>query len=460
MTASATETAVREAVRAKIYAMPLDKIVGQPTTATANHLKEQIAKIAAAIKTTKWGGRHGHLPLVLSDTEWQTASGVGATFPDGTANNTDRQPQPPLIPAGLTNNMTHINRETIKSRHDLANINFWTQEAVDDISVERIVQDIVDEMYVEELDEDYVGYSNQTIKTILTHIKDNWCIITTLEKKQAAENFRVQWDATSHITKYARELDKQQRLCRDIGIPAPGLTKIQYYVENMYASEMFDEKEMNTWENKPSADKDWTNAKAYFEDLYRSKRKYMEEREARASGFESANSISQRTKATHQPTSSAASFLSTGINNSPPGSVYAGKTATDQQTYIEYTNSLEGALVDAKEHVAAITNDRDRMMEKINEQQKLMMEQQQKFMEMMLSAGIGKPTKADGGAAKVNGGAEKTRSNRGTPGKAVPTRKCGVCGKNRVTHRDEDCWEDDRNASKRLAWHPKYKSKE
>ena len=56
MTASATETAVREAVRAKIYAMPLDKIVGQPTTATANQLKEQIAKIAAAIKTIKWGG--------------------------------------------------------------------------------------------------------------------------------------------------------------------------------------------------------------------------------------------------------------------------------------------------------------------------------------------------------------------------------------------------------------------
>jgi len=66
-----------------------------------------------------------------------------------------------------------------------------------------------------------------------------------LEKKQAAENFCVQWDATSHITKYTRELDKQQRLCRDIGVPAPGLNKIQYYVENMYSSKIFDNKEMN-----------------------------------------------------------------------------------------------------------------------------------------------------------------------------------------------------------------------
>jgi len=123
MTASATETAVREAVRTKIYTMPLSKISGQPTTATANHLKEQIAKIAASIKTTKWGGRHCHLPLVLSDPEWQTASCIGATLPDGTANNTDRQPQPPLIPEGLTNSMAHINRQTVQGRHNLANIN-------------------------------------------------------------------------------------------------------------------------------------------------------------------------------------------------------------------------------------------------------------------------------------------------------------------------------------------------
>jgi len=176
-------------------------------------------------------------------------------------------------------------------------------------------------MYVEELDEDYVGYSNQTIKTILTHIKDNWCIITTLEKKQAAENFRVQWDATSHITKYVRQLDKQQRLCRDIGIPAPDLNKVQYYVENMYASEMFDEKEMNAWENKPSAEKDWVNAKTYFGDLYRSKRKYMEEREAGANGFESANSISQGTRTINQPNSSLSSVRSMGTSNGPPRSV-------------------------------------------------------------------------------------------------------------------------------------------
>ena len=182
----------------------------------------------------------------------------------------------------------------------------------------------------------------------------------------------------------------------------------------------------------------------------------MEKREARASGFKSANSISQRTKATNQHNSSAPSFLSMGTSNGPPGSAYSGKASNnDQQTFIEYANSLEGALEDVKEHVAAITTDRNRMMDKINEQQKLILEQQQKFMEMMLSAIIGK-------LAKANDVAEKTRGNasRGNPGKTVAPQKYGSCGKDRVTHLDEDCWEDNRNADQRPKWHPKYKSKE
>jgi hypothetical protein len=36
------------------------------------------------------------------------------------------------------------------------------------------------------------------------------------------------------------------------------------------------------------------------------------------------------------------------------------------------------------------------MMEKINEQQKLMMEQQQQFMQMMMNVGMGKSTAAEG----------------------------------------------------------------
>ena len=451
-TTGTTGASVQESIRAQIGTSAIDKIIGQPTTTSVNNLKEQIAKIAASVKTTKWGGRHRYLPLVLDDTEWQAASSFGDTLPSGAPNNTHRLTRPPLVPAGLANNMTITARHAITSKHERDKAEFWTQEAVDSIIVDRIVTEIIDAPYVEELEEDYVGYANQTIKTVLAHLKTTWCTVTTLEKKQAAEQFQIKWNGTTHITKYARQLDKHQKLCRDIGVPAHDNQKIQIYVEQMYACEMFDDKEMTEWEDKVTADKTWAIAKAYFEKLYRSKAKYSEERAARAGGFTSANSLTDRTRAIiqqHNPPSIGAAYPT---SVTPPASVLSDTISpTDHKTYSEYTNSLEGALEEAREHMAAITTDRDRMMEKINEQQKLMMEQQQQFMQMMINAGMGRATATEGHNTGTTT-PDNTKTGRGKPGKLVPARKCGVCGKDGVRHRDEDCWEHEANADNRPKW--------
>jgi hypothetical protein len=128
--------------------------------------------------------------------------------------------------------------------HNLECQEFWKQESVDVIIVDKIVRKAVDTVYVEELDDDYIGYGAQTIKSILEHLCTKWCVVTTLEKKQATAAFHVQWDLSSHITKFARELDKQQKLCRNIGVHAPDVTKVQHYVKSMYVWDMFDDKEM------------------------------------------------------------------------------------------------------------------------------------------------------------------------------------------------------------------------
>jgi hypothetical protein len=201
---STNEATVRKAIQGIIAPMAIDKIIGQPTNTTVNHLKQQVAKIAAAVKTTEWGGRHGHLALVINEADYRTVTGNATST-------VNLQIAPPLIPAGLVNNMTITDHTRITATHAIANQEFWKQEAVNAIIVERIVNEIVDATYVEELEDDYVGYSGQTIKTIIAHIKREWCTVTTLEKKQALAAFNLQWDFISHITKFARELDKQQK---------------------------------------------------------------------------------------------------------------------------------------------------------------------------------------------------------------------------------------------------------
>ena len=82
MSFTQNKATVHEAVRAMIAHMAMDKIIGQPTNSTVNHLKQQVAKIAAAVKTSKWGGRHGHLALVLSEAKYRTVTTVAAATVD------------------------------------------------------------------------------------------------------------------------------------------------------------------------------------------------------------------------------------------------------------------------------------------------------------------------------------------------------------------------------------------
>ena len=133
----------------------------------------------------------------------------------------------------------------------------------------------------------------------------------------------------------------------------------------MYASEMFDDKEMQAWEIKPTIDKTWDAAKTHYVTIYKSKEKFNAEREARSSGFESASSFFD--------TNSRAS------NNLP----HVPPNISSHQSLLEYTSSLEGALENATEHAAAITLDNTTILQQLDAQQKTILVQQAKFMALL-----------------------------------------------------------------------------
>ena len=202
------------------------------------------------------------------------------------------------------------------------------------------------------MEDEYIGYSNQTIKSLIQHLKDEWCIVTTLEKKRALYAFHLTWNWTRHITGHAKELDHQQKNCRDVKVEAGDATKVQIYVENMYASELFDETELQAWENKLPTNKTWANVKGYFVPLYKSKAHFKDERATHQGGYESDNTVAECTPYTN----SGASAISHGSTKPPTNITTGTMSAVDQQTMIEYTNSLKGALDNAKEHVVTLTN--------------------------------------------------------------------------------------------------------
>jgi hypothetical protein len=258
-------------------------------------------------------------------------------------------------------------------------------------------------------------------KSIIAHLCHEWCIVTTLKQKQADAAFHIQWDLTAHITKFAWELERTQKLCRDIGVPAADATKIQYYVESMYASVQFDDKEMQAWEVKPTAEKTWEATKTRFITIYKSKEKFNAEHLTCTGGYESTHSI-----------------VSTSIGNMSP---------TDQHSMMEYTNSLEAALETAQEHTDSLTTAQSQLLRKLDSQQQELLTQTVKFMTLLNTR---TPTLAPASTAtRQYQPAQNTRTKKLPIGSC----HCNSCNKDSVHHKDDNCFTFEKYKDKRPQWY-------
>ena len=94
----------------------------------------------------------------------------------------------------------------------------------------------MDEEYLGELKKDCMRYSDETAKSLLTHLKTTCCKITTLEKVKYLGVFCAPWDMTSNITTNKSHLDKAHLKCADMGVKAPNSEKVHIYVKKMYCS--------------------------------------------------------------------------------------------------------------------------------------------------------------------------------------------------------------------------------
>ena len=109
--------------------------------------------------------------------------------------------------------------------------------------------------------------------------------------------YYTEWDSEIHLTAFGKCLDDDQIRIERFGITISDEDKLQFYLEQMYASNHFDKKEMTEWENKSIAIKDdFDEAKLYFEGLVKDYEAYAQNSNGTAGkhNFESTN---QATKA-------------------------------------------------------------------------------------------------------------------------------------------------------------------
>ena len=134
-------TSITVIVRGRMKSVLLEAIVGQPTLNSVQHLVKQLATFASHFATTKWGGKHGFLLLVLSKAKMRPAAG-------GNKLDCKRLKKPELINTIIE--YSTQGQELLKFQADqkVEWQEYTFQEGVDLVAVKAIIA-AVDTKYVE-----------------------------------------------------------------------------------------------------------------------------------------------------------------------------------------------------------------------------------------------------------------------------------------------------------------------
>jgi hypothetical protein len=106
------------------------------------------------------------------------------------------------------------------------------------------IRKALDKNWYSQLKHIYTAYRNVTPIQIITHLNSQWCPLDTHTKKKLKQDYYAKWDGNTHLTAFGKRLDDNQRKIMCFGISISNEDKLQFYLEQMYASNTFDKKEM------------------------------------------------------------------------------------------------------------------------------------------------------------------------------------------------------------------------
>ena len=109
----------------------------------------------------------------------------------------------------------------------------------------------VEDQYLVEVNEQYVGFRNQTPLIILKHLTKTWVKVKNHKKVASTNAFKFLWSEhpSMHIKTCSINLNKRQRAMIKLDVPCDDALKVITYVDNMHKSGIFKERDLLKWEN-------------------------------------------------------------------------------------------------------------------------------------------------------------------------------------------------------------------
>ena len=275
---------VRADIREEVRKETVTKIHGQPTNQDLTILEKELIAILANIPTTLGGGNHGHAGILMEPTRYLLTAGVPFNNPANPGNY-------PLTVAG---NAAAGVRARAEAEHKEEVREYETFQGVIQ-ATKDIFLEAVDHEYLLEIEDEILGFLNQTPTDMLNHLRNRGGALDFADTKTLLAERDGEWDASEVPQLYFNRVEKAIQGLTRAGINSDLNERRDMALYYLKASGEFDAA-VREWENKPAVNKTWQNIKTFISTEHAKENK---QNKLTAKNFK-ANMIEEQAEATEE----------------------------------------------------------------------------------------------------------------------------------------------------------------
>jgi hypothetical protein len=233
------------------------KIHGQPTDQDSTLSEKELISIAANVPTALGGGNHGHARIIVEPTKY-LAMTRGTAFVNPV--------HPGIYPEGLAANVAAGTRAMAEAVHKEQIAQFKIFAGVEQ-ALRDIILEAVDHDNLLEIEDDTLGFLNQTPRSIINHLRSQGGALDFADTKTLPAERDAEWDVSEVPQIYFNRVEKAIKGLTRAGIVSDLNEKRDMALYYLKASGEFDAA-VCEWKQKPSASKTWTNIKSFIATEY------------------------------------------------------------------------------------------------------------------------------------------------------------------------------------------------
>ena len=242
-------------VEARFKGTVISRLNAMPTILLIDDLIKSIAQIATSLKTRMWEGLNGCLALILEASEMRLV----ANDPTLDCNKMEK---PPFTHPDITPMTTVTKEKNLTNEHKVTWDEYHLQEVIIFNRRAATVAAVMPQ-YIEEKEVDYLGYSIESILSLIAHFR-TWTVIKNAERMATKAAFVAFWrdSPNQHLSAYTRDLTRRQNNAKKYAIKITDDDKVRQLVACIYEADILEDSVMEKWED--GRDRSWTTTVKHF----------------------------------------------------------------------------------------------------------------------------------------------------------------------------------------------------